>query len=159
MPKSVAQPRPGDLAPHFRAQDHDENWVTLSALRGRQVLIYFFPEVDTPGCTTQACGVRDVFDDLGDLVVLGVAPDSTRSHASFRRNFGLPFTLLSDEGHQVARAYGVSRRRRPFGFRCVERTSFLIGTDGVVQQVWRNVDPSKHAGLVKDWLAGSRVSS
>ena len=146
------QPGPGDLAPHFQLSDQDGARVTLDDYAGQNVVLYFYPEADTPGCTAQACALRDARAGFREenAVVLGVSPDSQQKLHAFANEHGLPFTLLADEGHRVAGAYGVwqpgSRLRRREGHN--ERTTFLIGPDGRVRRVFRNVDPDHHDTLV-----------
>src|ERR1700761_5348957 len=102
-------PEPGDMAPDFTLPDQNGDEVTLSSLRGRNVVLYFYPKADTPGCTAQACGVRDHHADYAaaDAVVLGVSPDAVKATSKFDRKYGLGFPLLADEDHKVAEEYGV----------------------------------------------------
>jgi peroxiredoxin Q/BCP len=142
----------GDVAPDFTLPDQDGTAVTLSALRGRPVVLYFYPRDDTPGCTAQACGLRD---SLGELerqgaVVLGVSGDSVRSHRKFADKYGLPFPLLADEAHDVGRAYGVWKYKQLFGKEVgfYERTTYVIDGDGRVRQVLPRVKPDAHVDQV-----------
>jgi peroxiredoxin Q/BCP len=148
---------PGETAPDFELPDQEGNPVRLSDLRGRRVVLYFYPKADTPGCTAQACGVRDhqADYDAADAVVLGVSPDPVRAVAKFHDKFGLGFTLLADEDHSVAERYGVWTEKSLYGRKYMgnERTTFVIGPDGVVQQVLRKVKPAEHDALVLDALA------
>lgn len=145
-------PAPGTLAPDFTLLDQDGVAHTLSAHRGSRVLIYFYPKDDTPGCTKQACMLRDAMPELAklDAVVFGISPDSVKSHRKFADKYGLPFTLLADEGHKVADAYGVWGRKKFMGreYDGIFRTSFLIGEDGKVLRVYENVKPELHADQV-----------
>ncbi len=139
---------PGDKAPDFTLADQHGERVSLSDLRGKQVILYFYPKADTPGCTTQACGVRDhhpEYEQAG-VVVLGVSPDPVRRIANFDQKYGLGFPLLADEDHSVAEAYGVWVEKQRYGrtYMGNERTTFLISPDGVVQEVFRNVKPAEH---------------
>ncbi|HEY4829557.1 MAG TPA: thioredoxin-dependent thiol peroxidase [Solirubrobacteraceae bacterium] len=149
----------GDIAPDFELPDQHGNAVTLSGLRGRTVVLYFYPKADTPGCTTQACGVRDHrsnYDEAG-AVVLGVSPDPVSPIAKFAEKFSLGFPLLSDEDHSVAEAYGVWVEKNRYGrtYMGNERTTFVIGPDGTVRDVFRNVKPDQHDELVLGALAAS----
>jgi peroxiredoxin/dTDP-4-amino-4,6-dideoxygalactose transaminase len=150
----AAVPAPGEPAPDVRLRSHDGEWIHLAGLRGERVLLYFYPEDDTPGCTAQACGLRDRLADLDGVTVLGVSLDGPESHARFRARYSLPFTLLADVDREAASAYGVLRRRSRLSWAwSVERTSFLIGPAGTVECVWRNVSPTDHARLVAEALA------
>jgi thioredoxin-dependent peroxiredoxin len=150
---------PGDQAPDFTLPDQDGNAVALSQLRGRTVVLYFYPKADTPGCTTQACGVRDhaADYDAAGAVVLGVSRDSVPRLRAFADKHGLEFPLLSDEDHAVAEAYGVWVEKSMYGRRFFgnERTTFVIDGDGVVRDVLRKVKPAAHDGLVLGALAAA----
>ena len=143
---------PGDSAPDFTLPDQDGNPVSLSSLRGKTVVLYFYPKADTPGCTTQACGVRDHQADYeaADAVVLGVSPDEVKATAKFDQKYGLGFPLLADEGHKVAEQYGVWVKKNRYGREYMgnERTTFVIAPDGTVKDVLRNVKPAQHDDLV-----------
>jgi peroxiredoxin Q/BCP len=145
-------PLKGSLAPDFTLPDQNGALHTLSAYRGKRVLIYFYPKDDTPGCTKQACALRDAFPDFGklDLVVLGISPDSVKSHKKFAEKYELPFTLLADEGKEAVHAYGVWGRKKFMGreYDGVFRTSFLIGPDGRIENVYEKVKPEQHAAEV-----------
>lgn len=147
----------GDQAPDFELSDQDGQPVRLSSLRGKTVVLYFYPKADTPGCTTQACGIRDRRADYeaADAVVLGVSPDEPAKLRKFADKHGLPFTLLADADHEVAEAYGVWVEKSMYGKRYWgnERTTFVIGPDGVVQRVLRKVKPAEHDELVLGVLA------
>jgi thioredoxin-dependent peroxiredoxin len=145
-----------DVAPDFTLPDQDGNPVTLSALRGRKVVLYFYPKDDTPGCTTQACDLRDnaaTFDARG-AVILGVSPDSPAAHRKFREKYGLNFTLLADEAHEVAEQYGVWAEKSMYGRKYWgnERTTFVIGEDGTILKVMPKVKPAAHAGDVLELI-------
>jgi peroxiredoxin Q/BCP len=152
-------PEPGDIAPDFTLPDQDGNPVSLSGLRGRSVVLYFYPKADTPGCTTQACGVRDHRADYeqADAVVLGVSPDAPSKIAKFDQKFGLGFPLLGDEEHKVAEDYGVWVQKSMYGrtYMGMERSTFVIGPDGVVRQVLRKVKPAEHDARVLAALSES----
>ena len=143
---------PGDNAPDFTLPDQNGDPVTLSKLRGKTVVLYFYPKADTPGCTAQACGVRDHRADYeqADAVVLGVSPDSVKDEAKFDQKYGLGFPLLADEDHGVAEQYGVWVQKSMYGreFMGNERTTFVIGPDGVIREVFRAVKPAEHDDLV-----------
>jgi len=148
----------GDTAPDFTLPDQHGDDVSLSALRGKTVVLYFYPKADTPGCTTQACGIRDHRADFerAGAVVLGVSPDPVKKIAKFDDKYGLSFPLLADEDHAVAEAYGVWVQKSMYGrtYMGNERSTFVIGPDGVVQQVLRKVKPGEHDALVLGALAG-----
>lgn len=143
---------PGQPAPDFELADQDGDLVRLADLRGRRVVLYFYPRADTPGCTTQACGVRDHQPDYdaAGATVLGVSPDGVAAIKRFHDGQGLTFTLLADEDHAVAEAYGVWAEKTRSGrtYWGNERTTFVIDEDGVVREVLRDVKPAEHDGLV-----------
>jgi peroxiredoxin Q/BCP len=147
----------GQQAPDFTLPDQDGEPVSLSQFRGQRVVLYFYPKADTPGCTTQACGVRDhVGDyDAAGAVVLGVSPDPVKAVKRFHDKQGLNFTLLADEGHTVAEQYGVWVEKSMYGrtYMGNERTTFVIGEDGVVTDVLRNVKPKEHDDRVLSLLS------
>jgi thioredoxin-dependent peroxiredoxin len=147
----------GELAPDFTLTSDSGEAVTLSSFRGRPVVLYFYPKDDTPGCTTQACGIRDSYEDFeqNGAVVLGVSPDEESSHVKFKQKYGLPFTLLADPEHEVADQYGVWGERKYMGktYWGVERSTFLIDETGRVSKVMRRVKPDTHAGQVLAALA------
>jgi peroxiredoxin Q/BCP len=147
----------GQPAPDFELQSDAGDAVRLSALQGTPVVLYFYPKDDTPGCTTQACGIRDAWGEFerAGATVLGVSPDSEKSHVKFKQKFDLPFTLLADTDHAVAEAYGVWGLKKYMGreYMGVDRTTFVIGADGTVKKVFRNVKPATHADDVLAALA------
>jgi peroxiredoxin Q/BCP len=142
----------GKPAPDFELQSDSGETVKLSELRGKQVVLYFYPKDDTPGCTAQACGIRDVYGEFerAGAVVLGVSPDDERSHVKFKEKYGLPFTLLADEGHKLADEYGVWAEKKYAGktYWGVDRSTFVIGEDGNVKKVMHKVKPDTHADEV-----------
>ena len=143
---------PGDHAPDFTLPDQHGNPITLSKLRGKTVVLYFYPKADTPGCTTQACGIRDRRPeyDEADAVVLGVSPDPVKAVSKFDDKYGLGFTLLADETHEVAESYGVWVEKSMYGrtYMGNERTTFVIGPDGAIKEIFRKVKPAEHDELV-----------
>jgi peroxiredoxin Q/BCP len=142
----------GRPAPDFTLMSDSGEAVTLSSFRGAPVVLYFYPKDDTPGCTAQACGIRDVWGEIErtGAVVLGVSPDSQRKHVKFREKYSLPFTLLSDEDHTVAEAYGTWVEKSMYGktYMGIERSTFVIDADGNVANIKRKVKPADHAGYV-----------
>src|SRR3989344_7472166 len=136
-------------APDFTLPDQDGKEHTLSDFRGRWVLIYFYPKDDTPGCTKEACVIRDAFPNFKKLkaVVLGISTDSVKSHQKFAAKYGLPFTLLADEKKKVVRAYGVYGKKKFIGreYLGTFRTSFLVNPKGAVAKIYENVNPVTHA--------------
>jgi len=135
----------------------DGSAVSDEALRGRRYVLYFYPKDDTPGCTTQACGLRDNFGRVTatGVDVFGVSPDSVRRHVKFRSKYALPYRLLSDSGHQVADAFGVWVEKHALGrtYMGTERTSFVIGPDGRVEHVLPQVKPAEHVDRLLAVLA------
>ena len=149
----------GAEAPDFELPDQDGQPVRLSSLRGKTVVLYFYPRADTPGCTAQACAIRDrqaEFDGAG-AVVLGVSPDPVKALRKFADKYRLPFTLLSDEDHAVAEAYGTWVHKPARGYMKarmgIERSTFVIGPDGRVERVLRKVKAQGHDELVLSGLA------
>ena len=138
----------GDTAPDFELPDQDGEPVSLSSLRGRRVVLYFYPKADTPGCTVQACGVRDHLADYeaAQAVVLGISPDAVKRVKKFHDKQELNFTLLADEDHAVCAAYGVWVEKSMYGKRYwgAERTTFVIDEGGTVSAVLRTVKPAEH---------------
>jgi peroxiredoxin Q/BCP len=139
----------GDQAPNFTLKNEAGEDVTLSSFRGKPVIMYWYPRDDTPGCTTEACSFRDAYGEFrqAGAVVLGVSTDDVGSHAKFKSKYNLPFTLLSDPGHQVADQYGVWGKKKFMGreFEGVQRVTYLIDEQGIVKQVWPKVNPEGHA--------------
>jgi peroxiredoxin Q/BCP len=147
----------GAAAPDFELTSDSGERVRLSQLRGRPVVLYFYPRDDTTGCTTQACGIRDVYGDFEErgAVVLGVSPDTEESHVKFKQKHGLPFTLLADPEHEVAETYGVWKEKSFGGKKYwgVERSTFVIDENGRVKKAMRRVKPDTHADKVLEALA------
>jgi thioredoxin-dependent peroxiredoxin len=150
-------PTIGRVAPAFTLDTDTGTTVALKEFRGTPVVLYFYPKDDTSGCTTQACEFRDVmprFRKIG-AVILGVSPDTVKSHAKFKAKFDLPFTLLADTAHAVAERYGVWKEKSMYGrkYMGVERTTFLIDAKGVLRHVFEKVTPAGHAADVEAALA------
>ena len=147
----------GMPAPDFALQSDAGETVRLSELRGKPVVLYFYPKDDTPGCTTQACGIRDAYAEFerAGAVVLGVSPDDEASHVKFRKKYDLPFALLADTDHQVAERYGVWGEKKYMGrtYLGVFRSTFVIAEDGTVKRVMHDVKPAGHADEVLEILA------
>lgn len=146
----------GKPAPDFELTSDEGETVRLSELRGQPVVVYFYPRDDTPGCTAQACGIRDNYDAFGErgAVVLGISPDDESSHVKFKQKYGLPFTLLADPDHRVADEYGVWGEKSMYGktYFGVERSTFVIDAEGNVAKVMRRVKPDTHAKQVLEAL-------
>jgi peroxiredoxin Q/BCP len=146
----------GKPAPDFELTSDEGELVRLSELRGQPVVVYFYPRDDTPGCTAQACGIRDNYGAFGErgAVVLGISPDDESSHVKFKQKYGLPFTLLADPDHRVADEYGVWVERSMYGktYMGVERSTFVIDAAGNVAKVMRRVKPDTHAQQVLEAL-------
>ena len=142
----------GDRAPDFSLRDGDGNTVSLAGLRGKKVVLYFYPKDDTPGCTKEACAFRDARDEFeaAGAVVLGVSPDDETSHRKFSAKFGLSFPLLADPDHGAAEAFGVWKERSMYGrtFMGVERSTFVIDGEGVLRHAERKVKVDGHAEAI-----------
>ncbi len=146
----------GKPAPDFELQSDSGETVKLSDLRGKQVVLYFYPKDDTPGCTTQACGIRDAFGEFerAGAVVLGVSPDDEGSHVKFKEKYKLPFTLLADVDHAVSESYGVWGEKSFAGkkYMGMNRSTFVIAEDGTVKRVMHKVKPDSHTDDVLETL-------
>jgi peroxiredoxin Q/BCP len=139
----------GDVAPDFTAMTSGGGKISLAELKGKNVLLYFYPKDDTSGCTKEACAFRDdfaIFKKLG-VVILGVSPDSVRSHNKFIKKYNLPFTLLADEDKKIVEAYGVWGMKIFWGRKYLgtHRVTFLIGPDGRIKKIWPDVKPEEHS--------------
>jgi peroxiredoxin Q/BCP len=154
----MAMAEQGDSAPDFALPDQDGNVHKLADYAGKNVVLYFYPKADTPGCTVQACGVRDRNGEYenANAVVLGVSPDAPKKLRKFADKFGLAFTLLGDEDHSVAEEYGVWVEKSMYGRKYMgnQRSTFVIGPDGKIDHVFRNVKPAEHDDLVLGALSG-----
>ena len=146
----------GISAPDFELLDENEKLHRLSDYRGQQVLLYFYPKDDTPGCTTEACNFRDDYSAYqgANVVILGVSPDTPKKHTKFKAKYDLPFTLLADTDHQVCETYGVWGPKKFMGreYDGVYRTTFLIDSGGIIQHVFENVKPAEHSAEVLSLL-------
>ena len=145
----------GDIAPAFKSVaiggSYEGKIVTLASLKGRTVVLYFYPKDDTPGCTTQACGLRDAWDKFkGKAEVFGVSIDEAKSHAKFIAKHGLPFPLLVDDAREMVDAYGVWVEKSMYGktYMGTERSTFVIGPDGRIKAILPKVKPAEHVELV-----------
>lgn len=147
----------GALAPDFSVATDSGSTLALASLRGRPVVLYFYPKDDTSGCTTEACELRDAFPRFtgANTVILGVSPDSVKSHQKFKQKYELPFTLLADTDHAIAESYGVWKQKSMYGRKYwgVERTTFVIDAEGRVAHVFEKVKPAGHAAEVAEVVA------
>lgn len=148
----MEQLKVGEPAPEFTLPDENGNPVSLSDFRGKRVVLFFYPKDDTPGCTAQACAFRDEFSVVedNDAVVLGISGQGAKSHQKFKNKYSLPFPLLSDEDHEVSIKYGVWGEKRFMGFLITNRSHFVIGPDGKLEDVQVGVKPLDSARLALD---------
>ncbi len=139
----MAQLEPGDKAPSISLEDQHGDTVKLSSFKGRRVLVFFYPKANTPGCTTQACGLRDVADRVGDTAIVGISPDTPKKQANFDEKYGLGYPLLADTEHAVAEAYGVWGEKKMYGktYMGIVRSAFLIDPKGKIEQAWYKISP------------------
>ena len=146
----------GDKAPDFTLLDQNEQEFSLAAQKGHKVLVYFYPKADTPGCTTQACGLRDVLGDIGDTVVVGISPDKPGKQKRFDDKYGLGFPLLSDTDHAVAESYGSWGERSMYGrkYMGIIRSAFLVDEDGKLAEAWPKISPKDTPTNLLKALAG-----
>src|SRR5436190_5367150 len=153
----MARAQAGDPVPAFSLTADDGSLVSSESLLGRRYVLYFYPEDDTPGCTTQACSLRDNWGRVTEAgaEVLGVSPDSVASHVKFRKKYDLPHRLLSDPGHHTAEDFGVWIEKRLYGrtYMGIERTTFIIGPDGRIEHVLPRVKPAEHVDLLLQAIA------
>jgi thioredoxin-dependent peroxiredoxin len=154
MPISAGVP-----APDFTLQDDANNTRSLSDYHGQSLVLYFYPKDDTPGCTTEACNFRDDYSayQQAGVTILGISPDTPKSHAKFKAKFGLPFPLLADADHKVCELYGVWGRKKFMGkeYDGVFRTTFIIDPQGKIARVFENVKPAEHSVEVLEALKGN----
>lgn len=136
-------PAAGDRAPAFNLANQAGDKVRLSSFKGRRVLVYFYPKADTPGCTTQACGLRDIAGEVDDTVMVGISPDQPEKLAKFDEKHGLGFLLLSDPDHEVAEKYGVWGEKSMYGkkYMGIVRSAFLIDEKGKISHAWPKISP------------------
>jgi len=157
MTQVTAGPQVGDTAPDFDLEADDGSRVSLQSLRGKNVVLFFYPKDDTPGCTREACDFRDSLARFGEMntELFGVSPDSAKSHRSFREKFDLPYRLLVDEGHRLADAYGIWKQKKTFGvtYMGVVRTTVVIDADGRIARIFPEVKVKGHAAEVATAVA------
>ncbi|MDO9175430.1 MAG: thioredoxin-dependent thiol peroxidase [Actinomycetota bacterium] len=134
----------GSTAPDFALLDQHGDSVSLSGMRGRRVLVFFYPRASTPGCTQQACGLRDVAEQVGDTAIVGISPDKPAAQKKFDDKYTLGFPLLADTEHTVAEAYGVWAEKTNYGkkYMGIVRSAFLVGADGRVEHAWYKISPA-----------------
>jgi thioredoxin-dependent peroxiredoxin len=146
----------GDKAPEIRVRTDSGDAFKLSDLKGKRVVLYFYPKADTPGCTTEACEFRDSIQSFAgkDTVIVGVSPDKPAAQAKFKEKYDLPFTLLADEEKTAAEAYGVWKEKNMYGRKVmgIERSTFVIGPDGKIEKIYAKVKAKGHAAAVMDAL-------
>lgn len=146
----------GDKAPAFKLKNQDEETISLSRLKGKPVVLYFYPKDDTPGCTKEACNFRDEFPKFGKLKaeIIGISTDSVKSHKKFAEKYGLPFILLADEKKQVVQEYGVWKEKNMYGrkYLGIERTTFIINSDGRIANIFPKVKVDEHNKEVMEAL-------
>ena len=152
------QRKKGANAPEFEAKTTNEKTIRLSDFKGKKrVVLYFYPKDDTPGCTTEACGFRDKLTEIETkgAVILGVSPDTIKSHQKFSEKFSLPFQLLADEDKTLCKAYGVWQKKSMYGkeYMGVARTTFIIGKNGKIEKIYKNVKPKIHDEEVLEFLS------
>lgn len=142
----------GDKAPEFTTHDQNGHEIKLSQLKGKKVILYFYPKDDTPGCTEQACNLRDNYTDLKEkgYEVLGVSKDDVASHKKFAEKYNLPFPLLVDEDHSINELYGVWKEKNMFGkkYMGTQRTTFVIDEEGKIEEVIKKVKTKEHTGQI-----------
>ena len=158
----MSMPKIGAPAPNFALPSVHGTTVSLKDFKGRNIVLYFYPKDDTPGCTTEACGFRDAHTDLSrkNAVILGVSPDNVDQHQAFTGKYNLPFILLSDAEKKVCRAYGVWVKKSMYGksYMGVARTTFVIGPDGKIKRIFEKVKPAGHPQEIAQALDELAVS-
>ncbi len=146
----------GDKAPCFEGIDQDGQPISLDDFKGKKLILYFYPKDNTPGCTTEACNLRDHYAELRarGYEVVGVSPDSPRRHRNFISKYELPFRLIADEDHRIAQAYGVWGKKKMYGreYEGIYRTTFVIDEDGTIEAVFPKVDVKRHAEQILEAL-------
>jgi peroxiredoxin Q/BCP len=152
----MAQLKVGGKAPSFTLLDQNGDKTKLSDFKGRKVLVYFYPKADTPGCTAQSCGLRDILGQVGDTAIVGISPDAPAKQAKFDTKYGLGFPLLADEDHAVAEAYGVWGEKKNYGktYMGIIRSAFLIDESGKLAEIWYKVSPADTPKNLLSALAG-----
>jgi thioredoxin-dependent peroxiredoxin len=157
----MAKLKIGDKAPPFKLMDQNGKVLKLSNLKGKKVLLYFYPKADTPGCTKQACNVRDAALDLrvDGVTAIGISPDKPEKQKNFDEKHGLGFPLLSDEDHAIAKAYGVWGEKKMYGksYEGIIRSSFLIDENGIILDAWYKVSPADTVPNVREALADRAI--
>ncbi len=152
----MTMPAHGDMAPDFSAEIDDGSTLTLSSLRGKPVVLFFYPKDDTPGCTEQACGLRDAWSELGPKAnIFGVSIDSGASHEKFIKKYQLPFPLLSDAEKKIVESYGVWVEKSMYGkkYMGAERSTFVIDGAGRIAAIFRKVKPEEHVDILREALS------
>jgi peroxiredoxin Q/BCP len=139
----MAELAEGQPAPEFSLSDQDGNTVALADQKGHKTLVYFYPKADTPGCTKQSCGLRDIASEVGDTAIFGISPDTPEKQKKFDVKYSLGFPLLADTEHEVAEAFGVWGERSMYGkkYMGINRSAFLIDEQGVLEKVWYKISP------------------
>ena len=152
----MAELKVGEKAPDFALHDQTDKVLRLKDYKGRRVLVYFYPKADTPGCTAQSCGLRDILGDIGDTAVIGISPDAPAKQAKFDAKYSLDFPLLADEDHAVAEAYGVWGEKKNYGktYMGIVRSAFLVDEKGKLAEVWYKVSPADTPKKLLAALAG-----
>lgn len=152
----MEQLKTGDKAPLFRGKDQDEKWVSLEDFKGKKVILYFYPKDDTPGCTAEACNLRDNYEELMDkgFAIVGVSPDNEKSHAKFKSKYELPFSLIADPGASIIRSYDAWGEKNNYGkkYMGVLRTTYVIDESGFIQKIFKKVDTHNHSRQILDEL-------
>jgi len=152
----MAQLTTGDTAPAFTLEDQHGEPVKLSSFKGRRVMVFFYPKANTAGCTNQACGLRDIADDIGDTAIVGISPDTPAKQSNFDEKYSLGYPLLADTDHAVADAFGVWGEKKLYGktYMGIVRSAFLIDARGKVEQAWYKVSPKDTPTKLLAALAG-----
>ena len=152
----MTQLKEGAVAPMFKGKDQDDKWITLDDFKGKKVVLYFYPKDDTPGCTAEACNLRDNYESLLDrgFAIVGVSPDDEKSHAKFRAKFDLPFSLIADPEARILNAYGVWGEKNMYGkkYMGVLRTTFVIDETGRILKIISKVNTGDHTRQILEEL-------